>query len=235
MSGLRNSLSAVRGYVGANVQERLRREGVRLLPSIAITRQTGSRAVTIANKLLERLNARSKPDSSKRWRLYEKDLVNYVLRQHGLSESLAKYYPENSTPYVEDALEDIVGLHPSAYTINERCHRAIVDLCQEGHAIIIGRACNFLARDLANTLRIRFVGTPEVRTRHIIKVLNLDQRHAEEHIRNEDTLRKRYARMNFNHSDVDNPQRYDLVFNTDHLPDETIIDLIEIALNRIAG
>ena len=219
----------MKGYLGANIRKRLNSDGTAMLPAITITRQTGSRAVTIGKLLLEKMQSRVEEDEP-RWQLFEKDLVNFVLRKSGLPESLSKYYPENPTAYVEDALEDIVGLHPSAYKINERCHSTIIELCKTGHAIIIGRASNLLTHDLPNTLRVRFVGSLEARAKHIMTTMNLNERDAYDHIRHEDTLRKRYARMNFNQSDVDNPQHYDLVLNTDHLSDDAIVNIISIAL-----
>lgn len=222
-------LTAMRGYLGANIRKRLNSDGTVMLPAITITRQTGSRAVTIGKLLVENQQSRVEEGEPK-WQLFEKDLVNYVLRKSGLPESLSKYYPENPTPFVEDALEDIVGLHPSSYKINEWCHSTIIELCRKGHAIIIGRASNLLTRDLPNTLRVRFVGSLEVRAAHVMKIMNLSERDAYDHIRHEDTLRKRYARMNFKQSDVDNPQHYDLVLNTDRLSDQAIVEIITIAL-----
>lgn len=222
------SLSAVKGYLGASIQEVPDHDlhERQSYPAITITRQTGARAVTIAEHLLERLHAVQVPDSPQ-WTLFEKELIKQVLRHNDLPEDLAKFFPENPRPYIGDTVEEIIGLHPPAIEINEKCHRLVKSLCKRGHVIIIGRCGNILTCDMPSVLKVRLVGSMEVRVGHIMKRRQIDGKEATAYLKKEDSLRRRYAKENFGITDIDNPLYYDVVINTDRLPDLDIAKSLE--------
>ncbi len=222
-------LATVKGYLGANIRRGTQLPDEEPLPAITITRQMGSRALSIGKQLHERLQAKCLPAQSN-WEIFENDLIGRVLEQSDLPVSLAKYYTERSTTFLDDTIEDIVGLHPTAYTINGKCHQTIVRLCQKGHVIVVGRCGNLLTRNFPNVLHVRLVGSISIRTRHIMKCMQMSLAQATKFVRKEDALRRKYAKENFNRSDVNNPLLYDLVINTDDMPDNAVIDLIEQAL-----
>ena len=229
------SLSAVRGYLGASIQEApdhdlLERQSH---PAITITRQTGARAITISEFLIKRLQASQDPLSPK-WTLFEKDLIKEVLRQEKLPEDLAKFFPEDKRHYIDDTVEEIAGLHPPAIEINEKCHRLVKNLCKRGHVIIIGRCGNILTYTMPSVLKVRLVGSMEVRVRHIMQRCQLSEKDAATHLKKEDYFRKRYAKENFGITDIDNPLYYDVVLNTDYLPNvEAAAALEQLLLGKI--
>ena len=225
------SLSAVKGYLGASIQEAPDHDlHVRHnYPSITITRQTGARAVSISEQLIERLHATQVPDSPQ-WTLFEKDLIKQVLRRDNLPEDLARFFPEDPRHYIDDTVEEIIGLHPPAIEINEKCHRLVKSLCHRGHVIIIGRCGNILTCDMPSVLKVRMVGSLEVRVQHIMRRQQIDEKEATGYLKKEDTLRRRYAKENFGITDIDNPLLYDVVINTDKIPDLDIAKSLESLL-----
>src|ERR1700747_3730794 len=86
-------------------------------PSITISRETGSGAVTIAQMLVERLNAVSKSsDKTAGWMVFDRNLAKEVLADHELSQNLERFMVEDARLPVEAIVEELLGLHPSQWT-----------------------------------------------------------------------------------------------------------------------
>ena len=54
---------------------------------------------------------------------------------------------------------------------------------------------------------------------------------AQKYIKEEDAARRRYIKQHFD-ADIDAPTRYDLVINTDHLNDDSIVRLLIASLEQ---
>lgn len=221
-----NSLTAVKGYLGASIQvadhDLKERQSY---PAITITRQTGARAISIGNQLIEQLQ-RDRQKGSPLWTLFEKDLIKRVLSDNKLPVSHEKYFPEDSRNYIDDIIEELAGLHPPAVTINKECNELIKKLTSRGHVIIVGRCGNFITQEMKNVINIRLIGSLSCRIKHLMNSKGITQKVAESYLKKEDHLRKRFAKENFAVSDIDNPQHYDLVLKTDHLDNHTVVNLL---------
>ena len=165
-----------------------------------------------------------------RWQLVESGLVSMVLNELGLPASLASHYPETAPHVLDDTVEELVGDHPSVFSINEKCHELARRLLRSGHVIVIGRCANLIAEDLGNTLRVRLVGSLPRRAKRLVESRHLTEAKALQHARKEDAMRRRYAKEHFNEYDIDNPLRYDLVLNTDELSDQAAAEMIGMAV-----
>lgn len=229
---LSNSLNAVTGYLGANAAGRFRSsESPPRFPAIAITRQVGARATSVGELLIERFAAKQVAGSPP-WTLFGRELIQHVLRESNLPERLEKFFPEDASHSWRESLELIVGLHPPSYEINRRCHETIANLLRLGHVIVVGRCCNILGRSLPNVLNLRLVGSLERRVKYLALRRGESERDAMAYLKKEDLERKRYAKENFNLSNLDEPTLYDLVVNTDRLSDQTIASVVEEAMER---
>ncbi|MDQ8203766.1 cytidylate kinase-like family protein [Pelagicoccus sp. SDUM812003] len=223
------SLSAVAGYLGANLSERTTALSERpKYPAITISRQVGARATTIGKCLIRRFQSRE-DDSAPPWTLYGNELMQHVLRESNLPEDLSRYFQEESSRSWTETVEEIVGLHPSSYDINRRCHEMILNLCRLGHAVVIGRCGNVLAKDLPNTLHVRLVGSAKRRVAYLRQCLSMSEKEALAYAKREDQDRRNYAKENFNISNLDEPHLYDLVINTDRISNEFAARMIEEA------
>lgn len=200
-------------------------------PAITICAQAGARGETIARRLQERL-ARDDRDvgDGPQWSLVEAELVRLALREDNLPEELAKYFPEDARSVWTDTIEELVGLHPSSYTVRERCRRLIPRLCAAGRVIVVGWCGNLAARGMPNVLHARLVGSLERRAARIAAELRLDEKPALKRLWAEDAARRRFARENFDQSRPEDPALYDLVINTDALSDDSVVSLIQEAL-----
>ena len=80
-------------------------------PSITISRETGSGAVTIAQMLVERLNAVSKSSGdTASWMVFDRNLAKQVLTDHALPENLEKFVIEDARLPVESIANSWIRL-----------------------------------------------------------------------------------------------------------------------------
>jgi hypothetical protein len=218
-------------YVAALVQaqDHPEADGFPQNPSaITLSRQAGSRGRSIGKKLQQALRAESPKDAIP-WTFFDEDLVGKVLKDHDLPTSLAKFMPDDSVSEIDSMINEILGRHPSLWTLFEHTVETMVHLCHMGHCILVGRGGNKVAEGLANVTRVRFVGSKQHRLLQMINAHKMSLDKAKSYIKMEDQARKRYMKRHFN-SDIEDPREYDLVINTDHYSDEAVVQIILSAL-----
>ncbi len=93
---------------------RVEREVPRM--AVAMSRQTGSGAIRIAEQLADYLDAQQSADEQP-WTVFDKELISKVLEDHHLPARLAKFLPEDKVNAVEDAVDEILGLHPPTWVV----------------------------------------------------------------------------------------------------------------------
>ena len=79
--------------------------------AVTISRQAGCGALAVANRLAEHLQAHA-PEEEPRWMVFDRNLVERVLKDHDLPQRLGKFMPENWASEIEDTIDDLFGLHP---------------------------------------------------------------------------------------------------------------------------
>ena len=127
-------------------------------PSITISRETGSGAVTIAQKLVERLNAVSKPSGdTASWMVFDRNLAKQVLTDHALSQNLEKFMVEDARLPVEAIVEELLGLHPTQWTLVQHTTKTILRLAGLGRTILVGRGAEAITNRLPFVFHVRLV------------------------------------------------------------------------------
>jgi cytidylate kinase len=181
-------------------------------PAITISRMTGAGGHTIAGKLAEYLQNNIPGHAA--WAVFDRELVQKVLEDHNLSKRVAEYMPENHRAMLTDMVEELLGLHPSDWTLVHQTVETILHLAQMGNVILVGRGAAVVTSKLDNVFHVRLVGSLEKRTQQVQKVHGYDRKAAIKFINREDKGRKRFLREHFE-QDVDDPLLYDLGINTD--------------------
>ena len=200
--------------------------------AITISRQTGSGAHCVADCLARQLQATASPGSPG-WTVFDHNLIERVLEDHHLPTRLARFLPEDRISTWADTLDELLGLHPSAWTMVERTGETIRRLANQGHVILIGRGAHVITRNLPNVFHVRLVGSLERRIAHLQETRGLSRQEALTLIRQEDRGRRRYLKKYFG-QDHDDPVLYDMVVNTDALSYERTAHLIaEAALDHL--
>lgn len=198
--------------------------------SVTLSRETGSGAGAIAEKLAEFLQARS-PGTCP-WAIFDKNLMEKVMEEHHLPKQMAEFLPEKRTSAINDALEELLGLHPSSRTVHYQTAETILHLVELGRVILIGRGANVVTRKLPQVIHVRLVGSFEARLARVREQHQMSQREAEEFVRRSDQGRAKFLRKYYGKK-IDDPLLYDMVLNTDRVAfDEAVRLISEIVLAR---
>jgi len=184
-------------------------------PRLAVTlsRQTGSGAAIVAEKLAAYLQSRA-PTSPELWRVFDRNLIHKVLEDHHWPARYARFVPEDRTSEFADFMEEMLGAHPPSGKLVQQTAETVLELAREGNVILVGRAANLITRGLPHVFHVRLVASLENRVKRFREGQSIPERTAHRLILEEDRGRKRYVRKYFA-EDLDNPLLYDLVLNTD--------------------
>jgi len=188
-------------------------DGPGFVRGVTVSRQSGCGGHVFAEELAACLQARL-PQGVKRWTIFDRSLVEVVLRDHHLPAHLASFMPEDRVGQLNDIIEDLFSLHPPTETLVRRAAETILHLAELGHAIIVGRGGNVITARLPGMLHVRLVGSVERRVAHLQQFDHLDRKDALKRMAREDGGRCRYLKEYFG-KDVDDPLLYHFVINTD--------------------
>jgi len=170
--------------------------------------------MAVAEKLAELLQAREPVSCG--WTIFNKNLIEKVLEEHHQPKDLAKFMPEARVSAIESAMEELLGLHPSTWTILEQTTETILHLAEIGNVILVGRGANVITRPMKNVFHVRLVAPLEKRVEAVMLKSQQSREAALECVKKEDRARERYLKDNFK-ADVNDPMLYDLVVNTARL------------------
>jgi len=197
-------------------------------PSLTISRQLGAGMDRIKQPLLEYLDEVDDTDEAS-WALFDQSLLGQIIAGRRLDRWVGEYHSENSKFPVLEVLETHLNLNPVEWTLFNHTANVIRNLCSAGHAVIVGRAGNFVASDLANVFHVRLVGSKKKRIKEISHQFNTTEEKAREIVEESDRARSCYVKR-YTGSNIDDLEVYDVVINTDNLNDELLVRLIADSL-----
>jgi len=188
------------------------------LPShtfVTISRQSGSGGTSFARALARLLNSDA-PDGIL-WNVFEGNLTTRMLEANHLSPRIARYLPEDKVSEINASIGELVGLHPNLWELVQKVNKAMRDLAENNHAILVGRGANFATRDVDGGVHVRLVAPPEHRARYHAFLYDISEQEALAFNAKCDAARRRYVKATFN-ANIDDPRAYDLVLNTGEIP-----------------
>lgn len=184
-------------------------------PLVTISRQTGAGGVSLGETLAGYLNERA-PKGSVPWTLFDKNLVNQILQDHALPPRVADFIREDRHAGVEDAVGEILGLHPSAWRLIQQTTETVLRLAEMGNVILVGRGSSVITQHMPRAFHVRVIRSLDSRIDRIRELLRVPRKEAISRIEREDRARRRYLLKYFKR-DPDDPLLYDLVLNTDRV------------------
>jgi cytidylate kinase len=184
-------------------------------PCITISRETGAGADKVSEKLIEFFQNYSDRISAP-WTVFDKNLIEKVLEDHHLPQTLSQYFVEDKLSELKSTVNELLGLHPNTWILVSKTSNTILQLAQIGNCVIVGRAGNIIASRLKNSFHVRLVAPIENRIEHIMEICDKSRPEAIEYIKKEDLARKNYLKKYFN-KDVADPLLYNMVINTSPL------------------
>ena len=196
----------------------------RLRPSLTLSRECGAGTDGIGCALVDYL---SEVDDSTElgWALFNQGMIGKIIEDHDLPKSVAPFLTEKTKFPVTEALEQVLNLHPSEWTLFNYSADTIRNLCRMGNAIIVGRAGNFVTADLPYTFHVRLVGTPAKRIERTASRHKISIERATEVVEETDKSRRKFVRR-YAEADVESATSYHLVLNTDDFAPETAARII---------
>ena len=199
--------------------------------AVAISPQTGSGALQVAERLAQYLHAYY-PAGEPPWRVFDRNLMAKVLEDHHLPARLLKFLPEDARNAVDDVLDELLGLHPPAWVVAHKSIETILNLVRAGNVILGGWGANGVASKLPNVFNVRLVASLERRIARIQTREHLGRDEALAFIERSDCGSARYVKRYF-HREVADVLLYGLVINTDHFADVEVVRLVgDAVLNR---
>jgi cytidylate kinase len=212
-------------YIASHVSRaELKEEPGEVNPAITLSRETGTGAIELSDKLVDYLNNRFKV-SEYPWTIFDKNLVKQVLEDHDLPKRLERYIPEDKTSRIGDTISDMIGLHPPSWELVKHMHDTIYRLAKMGNCIIIGRGGNIITHDLHNVLHLRLVGTLEKRIARYKNQYHITEDEAGARIKKEDRIRRRYL-LTYYDKEIEDPSNYHFVINIDRFTAEALVEFI---------
>jgi hypothetical protein len=194
------------------------------MPFVTISRETGAGGHTLSKMLQGYLDMKW-PLTQSDWTVFDKDLVQMAMKEHGMPERFADYLPEKRISEIKSLIGELAGLHPPLWELNQLVLESLLHLGNIGGVILIGRGSNIITRKLHNGLHLRLVGSLKQRVKRIVDLHKIPASEAKSFIKKEDRERRLWIKDNFNEA-IDDPLGYDLTLNTDTLSMEDITSLV---------
>jgi cytidylate kinase len=196
--------------------------------AVTISRQTGSGAHSVAEKLAALLQAHT-PKEACPWTVFDRNLVDKVLHDHGLPERVARFMPEDRISSISDTMEELFDLHPPSWLLVRKISETILHLVELGNVIVIGRGATVISANLDHVFHVRLVGSLRKRVQNVQELNHLSKEAALRLIQREDRGRERYLKRYFK-TDLEDPLLYHLVINTDLVSCEEAAQIIANAV-----
>jgi cytidylate kinase len=148
--------------------------------------------------------------------------IGELMTQHDLDR-------EAAVAQLED--EGVLPYQPSQDYL-DLTRAVILDYAQQGDAVIVGRGGQMILRRRPGVLHVQVVGKFEVRVVNICAREGVKWREAAHRLRQADEERAAYMRRFYGVDWLD-PGLYDIVLNTDQIPDEAAVNMIVLAAQAV--
>jgi cytidylate kinase len=180
--------------------------------AVAISRQAGSGAFVVAEKVAHYLQHHSSEDESP-WTVFDQNLMDKVLEDHNLPTCLARLLPEDTISRIDDILAELFDMRPPVETIVRQTTETVLRLASLGNVILIGRGSTIITAKLPHVLRVRLAAPLEKRVEHLCQFYHLTGDEAHKFCLSQDRGRERYLKKYFG-ANINDPLLYHLIINT---------------------
>jgi len=202
-------------------------------PCITVSRETGAGAQDVCKELIKILASKSESNDI-RWTFFDRKLIEKILEDHHLPKQLRKYLQEDKYSHLSSAVNELLGLHPSHWTLLHHTTETILQLARMGKVVIVGRGGNIITSKLKNAFHVRLIAPLDNRIKHIMDVHKMNRQDAESYIKKEDSARGKYLKSNF-FKDIKDPALYHLVVNTTLLSYKEAAEIIaDVAMKKFS-
>ena len=189
-------------------------------PCITISRETGSGADRIGEKLIDFFRK-----FDRELMLFDRNLLDKILQDNTLPKKLSEYFPEDKSPAIRTAVNELLGIHPPMMKLLHHSAKTMLNLGRMGNVILVGRASNIITASLPNSFHVRLVAPHDVRVKNMQTYYSMGLKEATDFVEKEDKARKNYVSSNY-HKDIADPTLYHLIINVHALSLEEAASII---------
>lgn len=200
-------------------------------PVVTISRETAAGAITVAQMVSEMLRAKQKKDEVP-WTVFDRNLVEKVLQDHTLPTRISEFMPEDTRSNIREAVEEILNLHPSDWTLLQYTTDTILRLAHAGNVIIVGRGSSIITAHLRHALHVRLVAPLRARIAHAQAYYKMTRKEAVHFVHATDRARARYVKRHLGER-IDDPLHYHFIINTERTGFKEAANLIVGAVEGI--
>ncbi len=198
-------------------------------PFITISRETGVPEALIYEKLLKYLQ---KIYVEKKWRFFDKELIDKILNEHELPKYFTDMLIEDKYSIVKSFASQMLGTGADIWSLFRKVRTTIMHLAEAGYVIIIGRGANIMTSKIKGGLHVRLIASLQNRINYISNCLNIDKNEALKYIKKEDQRRKLFLQTYYN-KNVEDALYYHMVINTDYTGMEGTAKIIAASVKQI--
>lgn len=183
------------------------------LPSVTISRDAGARGVQTAHALKQYLDATEK--TGIKWKVFEANLVNILLKRNSLPSTLANRMPEDKVGFLQ-RVKTLFEHAPSDQELFQRTRQLLDELLDLGQCIIVGRGADLQGIKKSRVLKVKLLVSEETAIRRIAKDEGISRQKAAELRVKRNNARAAYVKTYF-HKNYHHLDHFDLVIQTDDL------------------
>lgn len=206
----------------------------RIRPFVTISRQSGAGGHSLARALIECFERQPDKELFADWEMFDQKLVAMVAGDPGLRVSVEALLGEEYRRASDDFFRQLLTATTHQDIVMDRVFRLVRILAEVGKAVIVGRAGSEVTRGLGPSVSVRLIAPEEKCIARMMELKNVTEREARDIIAKSDTGRARLLKRNFR-VDIDDPLRYDAVWNTEHASFDSIAESIVVLLRERAA
>ncbi len=189
---------------------------LRIYPFLTVARDIGCGEEIILPQLEKTLG----------WKIYGKNLLDYLAGHHFLSRSFIETLDENRQNLLDNWVNFLIhsgAILQKNYVL--KISRLIKVIAAHESAIFLGRGANFILKNRKEGVRIKLTAPFSHRVEHIRKLKDIDPKEAERMVREIDREREAFIRYYFD-KQLEEDFEFDIVFNTMTIDTNTLCNIV---------
>jgi cytidylate kinase len=198
---------------------------------VAISREAGAGASTLARQLVERLN---RSGALPAWEPYDRELCEKIATEQQVSQQLVAGLEERSRHWLDEFFAGFPGSDGpeiSELTLFRRVATTVRALAQRGHVVLVGCGAPFITRDMPGAITVRLVAPLSYRVQAMARLWQASEDDALRRVKAIDAARAAlYQKWWPGHAL--GPEEFMLTLNSGQLSEEEMAECLAGLLSR---